>query len=185
MNHNFLIAAEEREHVSNLISAIAALSGKTAHNMIDLVVVTTNDDQLAAILDQALPGKAITMELPFLGSEPKKPEKKTRRSPVKNNPHKKGHRACLHCHNVFENEGNEKLCPTCKAAKETAPKQKEAAGYTPWKIVGTDKHLTSGEISEALSKKTLEIGCGLSHPARGTFVVVDNGKRLGLEKIME
>lgn len=190
MKHQFLVSSDKREHVRNFLQALESLNGKLIIQVENVVVITTEDERLAQILDKVLNPPPVEINAPekakvaegWSQSEPEihqltvaeKPKVHARTGKVLEN------RFCEKCHLEYQPiRLDQRYCSDC------AQKLHSKNARQVWHIIGTEEFFSHKELMRRLQGNELNVGTRLNQDNNGAYSVILKDGKAQVEKIKE
>lgn len=171
MEHNYLIYANHRERIEKLVELIHGLNGFGTAKFEDMVQVSTEDDNLAGILDQVLGPYDLKKT-----DGPHATNRKTGKTLEK--------RICSKCHNEYQPVRlDQKKCSDC--SREASHHAHKVDNTKPiWFIPDSNECLSNKELQERLAERTLPVGMRLDHETDGAHIIAVKGEKYFVEKVL-
>ena len=176
MNHSYIIFANHKERIMKLVELIHGINGYGTAKFEDMVQITTEDDDLAAILDKVL--------------REAKPEASAVLKKTKGKKQPLEKRICSECHTEFvPRMPNQRLCSSCSRKKYPAS-YKNNPGFSTsktkvWTLCDSGENVTHAELEQRLKEHTIPVYARLDHKNNGAYRVIEHGSQLRIEKVLE
>ena len=195
MKHQFLVSNDKRETVRNFLQALESLNGKLIIQVENVVVITTEDERLAQILDKVLNREEAQAPEVVKAPEEITPVPLPPHSPFGNRSygspggearidHQTGKvlekRFCEKCRDKYQPvRRDQRFCSDC------ARKLHSKAARMVWHIIGTEEFFSRKELVARLQGNVLPVGTRLNHDNNGSYTVILKDGKAQVEKIKE